>query len=222
MVDVDGVHVAADVVEQPRRERRHQAAAHPVVFQHAVDEGAAAAPVAVREGVDGLELAVEAGGLDHGVDVVPPGERAEVVHEGGHAPRLGRHEEGPVGAVGGAAHPDLLLPEPPGPAHEGPVDRDDRVAVHGALDLQGPAHGMEVPGDEARVFREVAGHLGPGHVPGARREVLDLGARRRLPPQEDGRKVVAALRLLGVEAGELPAGLGDQGPEVGVRPRGGL
>lgn len=76
-----------------------------------MQERAARAPVAVREGVGGLELRMEDGGFRHRRDVLPYAERNQVIQARPHPACMRGHERCAVRAVRRSAYPHLLVAE---------------------------------------------------------------------------------------------------------------
>ena len=177
-----------------------------------MQQRAARAPVAVREGVDGLELRVEYGGLRNGRDVLAHAECHEILQARPYAACMRGHERGPVRAVGGTAYPDLLVAQAlrlSCPLHEHVMDGADRLYVDLAALPKRFSHRGNVARDGQRVGRRLAAELGECDVAHARGEPFDLRARRRLAAEQERGKGVAACLLRGIEAREGDLYLGE-------------
>jgi hypothetical protein len=130
-----------------------------------VDEGAADATVAVGEGVDGLELRVGDGGVDHGGEVRSVHERDQVAHEVLHPLGRGRDEVGAAGVERVAADPVLAVAEFAGDLGRGRREHQAAVDVEDVLQPEWLRRGAE--GDRVLHRGDVAEDGPGGLVPGS-------------------------------------------------------
>ena len=105
-----------------------------VQCQHAVQDYAPRATVAIREWVYGLELRVEERCLRHRRHVLAAPERHKVIKTSAHPCGMRRDERGAMGTVGGTAYPHLLVPQ----ALFGDVCHECVVDVAYRIDADGP------------------------------------------------------------------------------------
>ena len=173
-----------------------------------MDEGAARSAVAVRKGMDRLELGVRNGRQDERGDVVPAHERHQVTHRCGHALVVRGDERRVVGPEVAAAHPDLLLTPVADPLgmrrpDEHLVHVEDRLLFEVVGQGERGLHRSGVRHDDHGVVPRGITQLGECDRFGRGRQVLDLRRGGRLRTQQQrgvGRDVGPHL---GVEAGDL-------------------
>ena len=170
--------------------------------------------------MDGLELRVRHGRLDHGIEVVTPDERHEVVEKGGHPLLRRRHERSPLRPEGAAPYPHLLVPQLAAKglarhAHEARMHAEHVLHTRLPLKLDGLAHGADVARNLARVSGRRCVELRQGGVSHACSQVLDARARGGLAPEQQGWQVVAAHRKQRVKADELRFHLHRMAKQVG-------
>ena len=189
-----------DVLAAQRRQdqarRQNHAGEEPPARQHRVDERPPHPAVAVREGVDRLELGVHERRLDErgmgGAVEVRQQIRDEIRHQLGRR----RHEVGVQRVVGGAPHPVLggagavVLG---GVGQQAAVEGQQTVGGHrlraGEL-LHRRAHECHIAGDGAGLLAQppdllLLRQLGQGDPVGRRRHPLDPGGGDRLAAQEE-------------------------------------
>ena len=140
--------------------------------QDNVDQGASDAAVAVREGMDSLELSVGDRRLDEGHQVRPVHERDEILHEVLHA--LGRRgdEVSAAGVVCVPANRVLAIPELAGDLRRRRREHQDAMDLEDVL--QPKRLGLGAERDRALHREDVPQHGAGGLVAGVGR--LGLGA----------------------------------------------
>ncbi len=160
------------------------------VSEHALQECTTGAAIAVGERVNGLELRVCDRGLSEHRHVGATREGDDVSHQRWDTAVVGRHEQRGVRRDTPAAYPYLLVAPMTNVfrcrvAEQRILHSKDRALVEIVRHRNGSCHRADIRYDHACVAGSRFSDFGERNLFGARREILDLGTRRGLAPQQD-------------------------------------
>ena len=171
---------------------------NPVAAQDQVKERPSGAPVAVHEGMDGLELGVGDGRLDQSRKPVVVAEGKQVIQQGRDFLRRRGHEDGGTGIVAAAADP--VLHRADASAVFPQAGSGQQTAMHLQKDFQGyliarshrahsPDHGVDVGqhlggGDVPYLLPHPAGRVGAEQPSSTDHQALDARGCHRLGAQQ--------------------------------------